>query len=595
RDSGDFSQVALPSDAPTYAAFDKKTRALRILDPACGSGSFLLRAFERVCEHYQRRFIAQPKDQKPGRCWTDPATGDVHLTVDLKRRILRDNIYGVDLDAQAVEVTQLSLYLKMLEGEDRATLKRQRELFAGNDALLPPLEDNIKCGNSLIASDFSLVPEDLVRVHAFDWDVQFADIMKAGGFDAVIGNPPWGVEFREEEKRYFDSHFHLNVGKYESYVFFVERASTLCRKDGIFGMIIPSFWISRSQMAAFRGYLLNELSPQTFVVMPENVFSGVKMDSCILTARRGRHMDQVAMVEISAENLANCENALYLPSRLSPVEVTAWRTHPRIAFNPRVTSADLPVINKIEQDRIPLKDVVEITQGLTLYRRSTLTQEFGEKRAEEIVSKRLFHATYKKNKTFKKELLGKDVSKYDVVWNGESWVSYGPWLAHAVDERFFHGPRLVIQKIRNPSLKQRLVAGYLDDNETYSAGVLLNAILKRGEWKLLFILGLLNSILLNYWYRKSILDVSIRVIDLEQLPVVHLDFASPSDRARHDKLVALVDKMLVLVPRLRAEKSESKRKTLQNAVDATDRQIDRLVYDLYGLTDEEIALVEGRE
>ena len=117
------SSSGVSQKRPTIQTFDKHTRALRILDPACGSGSFLIRAFERVCEHWQRRFKLHPDDRRKELCWVDPVTDDVHLTVDLKRRILRDNIYGVDLDAQAVEVTQLSLYLKMLEGEDRTSLQ----------------------------------------------------------------------------------------------------------------------------------------------------------------------------------------------------------------------------------------------------------------------------------------------------------------------------------------------------------------------------------------------------------------------------------------------------------------------------------------
>ena len=228
---------SLVTSAPTMKDFEKRTAALRFLDPACGSGSFLIRAFERVCEHWQKRLTADFRSaagdevtslqsatdscrsrgdetraggnldprlltssptgkewQKKHRrlCWVDPVTGDVHLTVELKRQILTNNIYGVDLDSGAVEVTQLSLYLKMLENENRTTLRRQRELLSDETeiALLPPLQDNIKCGNSLIASDFSMIPDDLVRVNAFDWPVQFAPIMKAGGFDAVIGNPP---------------------------------------------------------------------------------------------------------------------------------------------------------------------------------------------------------------------------------------------------------------------------------------------------------------------------------------------------------------------------------------------------------------------
>ena len=205
--AGSAGSYGSTESRPTLKDFEKRTAALRLLDPACGSGSFLIRAFERVCEHWQKRLTAAlpHKEQKAERaawekkhrplCWVEAATGDVHLTVALKRQILTQNIYGVDLDAAAVEVTQLSLYLKMLEHENRTTLQRQRELLSDEAeiALLPPLQDNIKHGNSLIASDFSMMSEDLVRVHAFDWPVQFRDIMKAGGFDAVIGNPPYNL------------------------------------------------------------------------------------------------------------------------------------------------------------------------------------------------------------------------------------------------------------------------------------------------------------------------------------------------------------------------------------------------------------------
>ena len=104
-----------------------------------------------------------------------------------------DNIFGVDIDSAAVEVTQLSLYLKMLEHETKTTLGKQKDLFPSDIAVLPALKDNIKCGNSLISSNFSALPEDLTRVNAFDWSVQFEAIMKDGGFDTVIGNPPWGA------------------------------------------------------------------------------------------------------------------------------------------------------------------------------------------------------------------------------------------------------------------------------------------------------------------------------------------------------------------------------------------------------------------
>ncbi len=171
-------------------------------------------------------------------------------------------------------------------------------------------------------------------------------------------------------------------------------------------------------------------------------------------------------------------------------------------------------------------------------------------------------------------------------------MSYGPWLAHAVDERFFHGPRVVIQKIRNPSLKQRLVAGYLDDDDTYSAGVVLNAIPVDKTYSLLYCLGLLNSTLINYGYRKNVIDVSIRVVDLKEVRIRRIDFSNKIDKAMHDRMVNLVEQMLRLHKSLAEADSSQSRNLLQHNIDATDAEIDRLVYDLYGLTEEEIKIVE---
>jgi hypothetical protein len=217
----------------------EKSLDLHILDPACGSGSFLIRAYERMCEHWQIDLTRHPSKRRRQLCWVEEASGDVHLSTDLKRRILTANIYGVDLDPGAVEVTQLSLYLKMLEGENRQTLAAERDLFGSDIALLPPLQENIKCGNSLIASDFSLVPEDLVRVRAFDWDVGFAAIMKAGGFDAVIGNPPYGACMDEEQKEFLAATYTCQSYQLDTYLLFLERSvSHLLRMGGLYGMII---------------------------------------------------------------------------------------------------------------------------------------------------------------------------------------------------------------------------------------------------------------------------------------------------------------------------------------------------------------------
>src|SRR5664280_3513561 len=177
----------------------KRVDSLRILDPACGSGSFLLGAYQNLLDWHLKWYTENnpekhARDKKPalyqghGGVW--------YLTTAERKRILLNNIYGVDIDSQAVEVTKLSLLLKVLEDETDETLNRQRKLF--HERALPNLGGNIKCGNSLIGPDFYegkqmnlLDTEEAQRVNVFDWQAEFPEIFKADGFDAVIGNPPY--------------------------------------------------------------------------------------------------------------------------------------------------------------------------------------------------------------------------------------------------------------------------------------------------------------------------------------------------------------------------------------------------------------------
>jgi len=226
----------------------KQASKLRILDPACGSGSFLLGAYQYLIDWHRDWYVADGPDKHTKEIYQGPG-GVWRLTTAEKKRILLNNIYGVDIDPQAVEVTKLSLLLKVLEGESKDTLERQRLLF--HERALPDLASNIKCGNSLIGPDFYegrqtsfLDDEEKYRINVFDWNAAFPKIMKAGGFDVVIGNPPYiRMEEFKDQKAYLRSKYFVHDERTDFYAYFIEREHHLLGDGGKFGMIVSNKFI----------------------------------------------------------------------------------------------------------------------------------------------------------------------------------------------------------------------------------------------------------------------------------------------------------------------------------------------------------------
>lgn len=234
----------------------KQAAGITVLDPACGSGSFLIGAYQYLLDWYLRQYLEDGADQyargKAARLYHG-AGGAWRLTTAEKKRILLEHIYGVDIDTQAVEVTKLSLLLKVLEGESDQTLNAQMKLF--HERMLPDLAHNIQCGNSLIGPDFydgqlELDDETAQRINVFDWQAAFPRIFPSpaggrggkgeGGFDAVIGNPPWGAVFTQVELEYLrQQNYAIIVRMIDSFMYFVHQSTKKLRPHGLFGMILP--------------------------------------------------------------------------------------------------------------------------------------------------------------------------------------------------------------------------------------------------------------------------------------------------------------------------------------------------------------------
>ncbi len=224
----------------------RQMEKLRIVDPACGSGSFLLVAYQYLLDAH----LAWYQEHQPEKHKNQVFLTRVgwRLTAAEKRRILLNSIFGVDIDRQAVEVTKLSLLLKVLEGENNETLTQQ-SLFG--ERALPSLELNIKCGNSLISpkalrGGLFPDPEEMKRVNPFDWEREFPRIVREGGFHAIIGNPPYIrihnlVDYYPLEVRLIQRYYETaRDGRVDIYVPFIERALCLLHADGFLGFIVPN-------------------------------------------------------------------------------------------------------------------------------------------------------------------------------------------------------------------------------------------------------------------------------------------------------------------------------------------------------------------
>jgi len=270
-------------------------RRIKIVDPACGSGSFLIGAYQYLLDWHRDRYVADGPENWPQMIYQGPG-GQWHLTIDEKKRILLNNIHGVDIDPQAVEVTKLSLLLKVLEGESEASITRQLALIQAR--ALPDLDDNIKCGNSLIGPDFYdneqmsfLDEEEHYRINVFDWREAFPQVFDGEnpGFDAVIGNPPYIriqalKEFAPVEVEHYKRAYRAaGKGNYDIYVVFVERGLDLLNKSGRLGYILPHKFFNAKYGGPVRDLVSsgNHLS-EVVHFGDEQVFTGATTYTCLM-------------------------------------------------------------------------------------------------------------------------------------------------------------------------------------------------------------------------------------------------------------------------------------------------------------------------
>ncbi|MCH8047939.1 MAG: N-6 DNA methylase [Planctomycetes bacterium] len=575
---------------------------LRVLDPACGSGSFLIVAYQYLLdwyrEHYAEHDPAKWSKGRQPRIYQGP-DGSWRLTSGERKRILLGNIHGVDIDFQAVEVTKLSLLLKVLEGESEESLGRQFKLFHKERAL-PDLASNIKCGNSLIGPDFydnrqlELFDEDeRLRINVFDWKTEFPKIMKRGGFDVVIGNPPY-VDIKalpDSHVKYIFGNYHAANNRINLFATFIERCLQLIHDSHFrLSMIVPTAVLAQTSYADLRRMILDNFSLCNIVRLPNESFGSaagdVKVDTVILVITNSTK--EASLTEIIGyagyDRIVEIDaNQAHLHEQ---VRQDRWKGQEGCVWSINTSDRDEEIIRKCEEDSIPVSDCVEFCLGLTPYDKY-------KGHSQTQIKERAFHSTSCKDETFKKLLAGKDVRRYRIDWNGKDWISYGPWLGAPRQQKFFTEKRILVKQIIDWT--DRRIWASVTDEELYNTQNAFN-LLKKDDRDLEFILGVLNSRLMTFYHRKKYLDEfkmrfqKILIKDCRCLPIPR--GISSKYQTRCDAIAALVTQMLSLQGSDDAAATPHEQTALQRQIDATDRRIDALVYQLYGLSDGEIRIVE---
>jgi type I restriction-modification system DNA methylase subunit len=562
----------------------KKAESLRILDPACGSGSFLLGAYQYLLDWHLKWYAdnnpeKHARDKKPalyqghGGVW--------YLTTAERKRILLNNIYGVDIDSQAVEVTKLSLLLKVLEGETGETLNQQRKLF--NERALPNLGGNIKCGNSLIGPDFYdgkqmnlLNSEETQRVNVFDWQAEFPKIFKAGGFDAVIGNPPYGATLSRTDQDYLQMHYQQAQKFPDSYCYFIVKGSQLLRNEGFMSLIVPNTFCDIESCNDFRKWLLTSKFIES-IWQTGWAFKAAIVDTVVFILRNSKpsiHANLKMLVdgkEYSRKISEFLEDSLF-----------------KIDYR-----------NSIEDKNILLKTIRQPNLGsLAIVKAGVKLYEKGKgnpPQTENTLIERPYTKVDEAVDGWKLLYRGENVKRYHFEKSREA-VNYGPWLAAPRSEDLFTSPKILMRRTSDK------LFSCIDLNSSVCVNS-CHVIKFRSEQNKLsyqYILGLLNSRLLQKIFEihnpqmVGKVFAEVKVIYVERLPIRTLDFNKPAEKKMHDQMVQLVEQMLTLHKQLPEAKTGHEQTMIQRQIDSTNQQIDKLVYALYGLTEEEIAIVEGR-
>lgn len=616
------------------ALIEKKTpkdvAEMRFADIACGSGSFLLGVYDYLLR-WHTRFYNTPKNKTQAKrdgCIAND-DGTFHLSFEQKREILKNNIYGTDIDRQAFEVTQLSLFLKLLDEETQGST--QGFMVGFRQALLPSLSDNIQCGNALV--DWDVASGDLFeqldsekerKLNPMSFAQKFPEVMKRGGFDAIVGNPPYvRQELISDLKSYLQKKYDTYHGVADLYVYFFERYISLLRDKGEFAIIVANKWMRANYGEPLRNWLkkLDIIEIIDFGDLP--VFQNATTYPCIVRVNKNKADEIFNAVNVKTLDFGEKGLQGYVADNSITVNQTAldsggWTLTDELTQK---------LLTKLRKIGVPLAEYVkdEIYYGI----KTGLNEAFV---IDNATRERLIAEDASSAELIKPFLAGRDIKRYaaprsdkhlilmpkgftnkhSTDKNAWKWLqkTYPAIAAHlepfaeAAQARCDKGDywwelracdyydKFTQPKIIYPNISKQ--PEFTFDNSLNYTNQKCFIIPKDDK----YLLGILNSRMTFLLY-KSLLPklrgdfYEPSYVYFKDFPIHKINLKNSTDKSNHDNLIRLVEQIMTAKSKLNEARNDGEREFYTNKCNMLEDAIDNIVYDLYDLSEAERDLIKN--
>jgi hypothetical protein len=538
-----------------YKIIDALER-VKICDPAIGSGAFPMGLLQEIFN--AQIYLQELKGFKKG--VTD---------ADIKKHIIEESIYGVDIDAGAVDIARLRFWLSLVVDEQEPQP-------------LPNLDFKIVCANTLIPlgklsgndmeAKASLAVKELEKIRHDFFNVSSEEKLKierkfkkvqtdllslrelttkenfdiytklyefnpfdfeslpcswfdpwwmfgVKGFDIVIGNPPY-VDIKALKPDVVKTLFKLYptaINRINLYSVFIEKAYSLLNEQGTLTFIVPNSLLINDSYAKIRKHIVKDL--QQLIKLPDSIFENAIVETIILLVNRGLPTNDVKSLFFKNNDTTNLTN---LNFEIQDKKV--WQEDVLCKFNIFKDNVESNLLSLIEKDKSELINEVNFSLGITPYDKA-------KGHTKQQIENRVFHSTQKESNDYVPLIAGKNIRKYNVELKFDEYLKYGNWLGAPRDSRFFTEPKIIVRQILDGS-NLSIIAAY-SEAAIYFTQIGFSIIAKeKSQLNLKYILALLNSRIISFYHKFKYLDTEknvfpkILIANCKKFPITNIESKS---------------------------------------------------------------------